>query len=215
MKRSVIISLAVLVAATVSLSKENPVSEKTISRYPVPAYDELPADIKPIHDGVKEAFGFVPNVIKALSHRPAELQAFLAYNDAIMNREGGGLTKAEKEMFIVAFSGRNGCNYCVASHGAALRGATGDPSISERVAVNYREAGLSARETAMIDFAMKVSDEAWTIDESDFEPLREHGFSDEDIWDIAAITAFYNMSNRLMSFLAVHPDEEFTMMGRQ
>jgi len=186
---------------------------QNISRFPVPEYNDLTDDIKQIWDGAREQFGFVPNVVKALSHRPAELRSFLAYNDAIMNKESG-LSAADKEMFILAFSGHNGCNYCVASHGAALRMATGDNSISEYVAVNYREADITPRQKAMIDYAMKVTLESYDINEDDFAVLRGHGFSDEDIWDINAITAFYNMSNRMMGFLAVHPDAEFAKMGR-
>ncbi|WED24332.1 peroxidase-related enzyme [Vibrio sp. JC009] len=184
-----------------------------ISRYPVPEMNELPEDVKQIWEGAQERFGFVPNVAKALSHRPAELRAFLAYDAALTEKESG-LTPADTEMLIVAHSNHNGCMYCVASHGAALRMASGDPKLSEQVAVNYREADITPRQKAMIAFAMKVTDDSRSINEEDFAALREHGFSNEDIWDIAGLTAFYNMSNRMMSFLAVRPDDEFYKMGR-
>lgn len=188
-------------------------SNKNISRYPTPEYENLPEDVQQIWDGVKEHFGFVPNVVKALSHRPAELRAFLAYNAALTEKDSA-LTPAEREMIITAHSGHNGCAYCVASHGASLRVASGNPGLSDHIAINYREADITPRQKAMIDFAMKVTDDSKSINENDFEILRGHGLSDEDIWDIAGLTAFYNMSNRLMSFLAVRPDDEFVTMGR-
>ncbi len=186
---------------------------KQISRYPVPQINELPEDIQGIQNGAQEHFGFVPNVVKALSHRPAELRAFLAYNDAVMNKESG-LSEADKEMIIVAFSAKNGCLYCVQSHGASLRLKSGNPYVADQVAINYKEADITERELAMLDYAMKVSFDSASLNKSDSVTLKGHGFSDEDIWDIAAITAFYNMSNRMMSFLAVHPDEQFYTMGR-
>ena len=169
---------------------------KNISRYPVPQLNDLPEDIKETVLAFQEKLGFIPNVLMALAHRPDEFRAFLAYNNAVMNKESG-LTAADREMIILAHSCHNGCVYCVASHGAVLRLETGDPTISDKVAVNYREADLTPRQTAMLDFTM-----------------RTHGFSDEDIWDIAAITSFFNLSNRMMNFLAVHPDDEFYAMGR-
>ena len=187
--------------------------KKKISRFPVPKFDEMPEDIKQICLGAKEHFGFIPNVITALAHRPAELRAFLAYNAALTEKESG-LTPEDRELCIVAHSGHNGCAYCVASHGAALRLASGNSTLSDQVAVNYREADITPRQKAMIDFAMKVTNDSRAINEEDFEILRGHGFSDEDIWDIAGLTAFYNMSNRLMSFLAVRADDEFYKMGR-
>lgn len=187
--------------------------KKAISRFPVPEQNELPEDMEQIWNGAKEHFGFVPNVVKALSHRPAELRAFLAYNAALTEKESG-LTAAEKEMIIVAHSSHNGCSYCVASHGAALRLASENATISDQVAVNYREADITPRQKTMIDFAMKVSNDSKSVNENDFDILKKHGFSDEDIWDIAALTAFYNMSNRMMSFLAVRPDDQFYTLGR-
>ena len=188
-------------------------TKKKISRYPVPEINELPEDIQQILTGAQEKFGFVPNVLLALAHRPKELKAFLDYNDALMNKESG-LTPADREIMILAFSGYNGCVYCCQSHGATLRMVSGNPYVADQVAVNYREADITPRQRAMVDFAMKVTKESAAICEADFETLRAHGFSDEDIWDIAGITAFYNLSNRMMTFLAVHPDEQFYMMGR-
>lgn len=184
-----------------------------ISRYPVPEFQELPDDIQAIQNGVKERMGFVPNVIKALAHRPEQLRAFLAYDAALSHKESG-LTGAEREMLIVAFSAKNGCSYCVQSHGAQLRLQSENQYVSDQVAINYKEADITARERALIDFGMKMTFDSNAVNEKDFEVLKSHGFSDDDIWDIAATTAFYNMSNRMMSFLAVHPDEEFSMLGR-
>jgi len=184
-----------------------------ISRYPVPELNDLPEDLKETILGFQEKLGFIPNVLIALAHRPDELRAFLAYNTAVMGKESG-LTAAEKEMLIVAHSNHNGCIYCVASHGAVLRLETGDPTMADKIAVNYREADITPRQKAMIDFAMKVSNDSRSINEADFAILRGHGLNDEDIWDIAAITAFFNLSNRMMSFAAIRPDDEFYAMGR-
>ncbi|NCD35113.1 MAG: alkylhydroperoxidase [Spartobacteria bacterium] len=184
-----------------------------ISRFPIPEINELPDDIKQILQGAQEHFGYVPNVMLALAHRPDELRAFMAYHNALINKESG-MTMAEQEMLIVAFSGYNGCMYCVMSHGAALRLLSGNPTIADQIAINYREADITPRQKAMIDFAMKVTSDSRKIDGNDFDILRSHGFSDEDIWDIAGITAFYNMSNRMMSFLAVRPVDEFYKLGR-
>lgn len=188
--------------------------KKKISRYPVPATNELSEDVQAIYNAAIENFGMVPNVAKALSHRPEQLKAFLGYNQ-ILKREGSGLTDVEREMLIVAFSAKNGCQYCVQSHGAHVRVLSGNPQLADQIAVNYKEADISDRERAMIDFAMKVTFDSASINENDFEILEQHGFSREDIWDIAAVTAFYNMSNRLMNFLAVRPDDAFYMMGRK
>jgi uncharacterized peroxidase-related enzyme len=187
---------------------------KKISRYPVPELSELPADIQDTILSFKEKLGFIPNVLMALAHRPDEFRAFLAYNAALMYKESG-LSAAEKEMIIVAHSNHNGCQYCVQSHGAVLRLETGDPTIADQVAVNYLEADISPRQKAMIDFAMKVTTDSRAINEEDFTVLHSHGFSDEDIWDIAGITAFFNLSNRMMNFAAIRPDDQFYMMGRR
>ncbi|MDD9301289.1 MAG: peroxidase-related enzyme [Desulfobacter sp.] len=187
--------------------------KQNISRYPVPEFEDLPEDLKEIFLAVKEKMGFMPNVLFALAHRPEELRAFLAYNEALMNRESG-LPPADKEMIIIAHSNYNGCTYCVQSHGAALRLAMKNPRIADQVSVNYHEADITPRQKAKIDFAMKMTKEPGTINETDFQTLRTHGFSDEDIWDIAGITAFFNMSNRMMTFAGVRPDDQFYMMGR-
>lgn len=188
-------------------------TEKKISRYPVPEIKDLPEDIQAILQGAKEKLGFIPNVLKALSHRPAELRAFLAYHNAIVEKESG-LSRAEMEMLIVAHSGYNGCTYCVMSHGAALRTVSENPYIADQIAVNYHEADISQREKAIIDFAMKITTDSRAINEEDFVTLRAQGLNDEDIWDIAGISSFYNMSNRLMNFAAVRADEEYYTLGR-
>lgn len=187
--------------------------KKKISRYPVPELNEMDDDIKEACLGFKEKLGFIPNVITALAHRPDELRAFLAYNQALMAKESG-LTAADKEMLIIAHSSYNGCTYCVQSHGAALRLATGNSQLADQIAVNYREADITPRQKVMIDFAMKVTTDSRAVGEEDFEVLKAHGFSEEDIWDIAGITAFFNLSNRMMTFVGIRPDDEFYMLGR-
>lgn len=183
------------------------------SRFPVPALDELPEDIRARIVAVQEKSGFVPNVFLALSHRPAEFRAFFAYHDALMEKDGG-LTKAEREMIVVATSGANQCHYCVVAHGAILRIRARDPLIADQVAINYRKANISARQRAMLDFALKVCLDSRAIGEADYEALRAQGFSEEDIWDIAAIAAFFAMSNRLANALDMPPNEEFYLLGR-
>jgi uncharacterized peroxidase-related enzyme len=193
------------------------VSAKPISRFPVPRLEDLPEDIRTRIAAVQEKSGFVPNVFLALAHRPAEWRAFVAYHDALMDKDVGGqvtLTKAEREMIVVATSGANDCQYCVVAHGAILRIRARDPLIADQVAVNYREADLAPRQRAMLDLAMKVALDSAAIDEADFEPLRAHGFSDEDVWDIAAIAAFFAMSNRLANFTRMRPNDEFYLLGR-
>lgn len=185
-----------------------------ISRYPVPDIADLPEDIKAQVLTVQEKTGFVPNVFLALAHRPDEFRAFFAYHSALMDKESG-LTKADREMIVVATSGDNDCLYCVVAHGAVLRIRAKNPLISDQVAVNYRKADITNRQKEMLDFAMKVSNDAQAIDEADFHALHELGFSDEDIWDIAGITAFYGLSNRMASFLSMRPNDEFYAMGRQ
>ena len=182
-------------------------SDKKISRFPIPEFATLPEDIQEIFKGAQEHMGFVPNVLLAMSHRPNELRAFMAYHDALVNKETG-LTTAEQEMLIVAFSNYNGCTYCVASHGKALKAATENPLLVHQITINYLEADITPRQKAMIDLAMKITKDSRSINEDDFVTLRSHGFSDEDIWDIAGISAFYNHSNRMMNFLAVRPDDQ-------
>ena len=192
---------------------EKAYAEKTISRFPVPSVEELPEDVKKIFTGAEKRLGFVPNIVTALAHRPQELKAFGAYNQAINGKESG-ISKAEKEMFLIATSAANGSTYCVVSHGAALRLATANPFISDQITTNYREADITPREKAIIDFAMKVSFDSKSINEEDFKILHKQGLSDEDIWDVAGITALYNLSNRMMNVLKVRPDEEFYKLGR-
>ena len=184
-----------------------------ISRFPVPHLADLPDDIRERIDAVQEKSGFVPNVFLSLAHRPDEFRAFFAYHDALMNRPGG-LTKAEREMIVVATSSANQCQYCVVAHGAILRVRAKDPFIADQVAINYRKADLSARQMAMLDFAMKVSARAYEVGDGDMEVLRQHGFSDDDIWDIAGISAFFGMSNRLANVTSLRPNAEFYPLGR-
>ncbi|CAM5209796.1 Carboxymuconolactone decarboxylase-like domain-containing protein OS=Castellaniella defragrans (strain DSM / CCUG 39792 / 65Phen) OX=1437824 GN=BN940_11566 PE=4 SV=1 [Castellaniella denitrificans] len=184
-----------------------------ISRYPVPDLGTLPEDIRARILAVQEKAGFVPNVFLALAHRPAEFRAFFAYHDALMEKDGG-LSPAEREMIVVATSGANDCLYCVAAHGAILRIRARNPLIADQVAINHRKADLSPREMAMLDFALKVSLDARDIGESDYQALYPHGFDDEDIWDIAAIAAFFGLSNRMANFMSMRPNDEFYLMGR-
>ena len=186
---------------------------RPISRYPVPSLDELPDDIKGRILEVQEKSGFVPNVFLTLAHRPDEFRAFFAYHDALMLKPSG-LTKGEREMIVVATSGANNCVYCVVAHGAILRIYEKNPLIAEQVATNYRKADLPPRGKAMLAFAMKVATASGTIEDSDFEALRPHGFSDEDIWDIGAIAAFFALSNRMANMIAMRPNDEFYLLGR-
>jgi len=186
---------------------------RPISRYPVPSLDELPDDIRGRILEVQEKSGFVPNVFLTLAHRPDEFRAFFAYHDALMLKPSG-LTKGEREMIVVATSGANSCVYCVVAHGAILRIYEKNPLIAEQVATNYRKADIPPRQKAMLAFAMKVAMASGTIEDTDFEALRPHGFSDEDIWDIGAIAAFFAMSNRMANMIAMRPNDEFYLLGR-
>ena len=188
-------------------------NQHPISRFPVPAIDEAREDIRARILAVQEKSGFVPNVFLVLARRPDEFRAFFAYHDALMEKPGN-LTKAEREMIVVATSGANQCQYCVVAHGAILRIRAKDPLIADQVAVNYRKADVTDRQKAMLDFAMKVALEAHAIGEADFEALRRHGFDDEDAWDIAAIAAFFAMSNRLANVGNMRANAEFYMLGR-
>ena len=186
---------------------------KPISRYPVPKLQELPQDIRERILAVQNKAGFVPNVFLTLAHRPDEFRAFFAYHDTLMEKEGG-LTKADREMIVVATSSLNRCQYCVVAHGAILRVRAKNPLIADQVATNYRKADITSRQMAMLDFAVKVSRHAEDIGEVDFEALRAHGFSDEDIWDIGAISAFFALSNRMANLINMRPNDEFYLMGR-
>jgi uncharacterized peroxidase-related enzyme len=188
-------------------------STQPASRFPVPNLDDLPADIRDRIVAVQEKSGFVPNVFLAFAHRPDEFRAFFSYHDALMEKESG-LTKAEREMIVVATSNANQCQYCVVAHGAILRVRAKNPLIADQVAVNYRKADITPRQRAMLDFAMKVSQDAGHIGESDFAALREHGFSDEDAWDIGAVAAFFALSNRMANLTAMRANEEFYLLGR-
>ncbi len=184
-----------------------------ISRFPVPALDQLPEDMRKRILEVQEKSGFVPNVFLTLAHRPDEFRAFFAYHDALMEKPSG-LSKAEREMIVVATSGANQCQYCVVAHGAILRLRARNPLIADQVAVNYRKADLTARQQAMLDFALKTSLRSAEIVDADFAVLREHGFSDDDIWDIGAVAAFFAMSNRLANLSSMRPNDEFFLLGR-
>jgi uncharacterized peroxidase-related enzyme len=188
-------------------------SDKPISRYPVPELSALPDDIRDRIIAVQEKAGFVPNVFLTLAHRPDEFRAFFAYHDALMEKQSG-LSKAEREMIVVATSNQNNCQYCVVAHGAILRIRAKNPLVADQVAVNYRKADITPRQEAMLDFAMKVSQDAQSISDADFTLLHEHGFSDEDIWDIAGVAAFFSLSNRMANFISMRPNDEFYNMGR-
>jgi uncharacterized peroxidase-related enzyme len=182
-------------------------------RFPTPAIDQLPPDIRDRILAVQEKSGFVPNVFLTLAYRPDEFRAFFAYHDALMEKDGG-LSKAEREMIVVATSSANQCHYCVIAHGAILRIRAKNPQIADQIAVNYRKADITPRQKAMLDFAMKVSTQASMVSEPDFTELAAHGFSDDDVWDITAIAAFFALSNRMANVTAMRPNDEFYMMGR-
>ena len=185
-----------------------------ISRWPVPELQDLPEDLRTRILEVQDKAGFVPNVFLALAHRPAEWRAFMAYHDALLLKETGSLSKGEREMIIVATSAVNQCLYCVVAHGAILRIYEKQPLIADQLATNYRKADITPRQRAMLDFAMKVCTHAAAIEDADFEALRAHGFDDEDIWDIGAITAFFGLSNRMANLSAMRPNDQFFLMGR-
>lgn len=188
-------------------------SARAVSRYPVPQLADLPEDIQSRFLEVQKKAGFVPNVFVTLAHRPDEFRAFFAYHDVLMLKEGS-LTKAEREMIVVATSGANDCLYCIVAHGAILRIYAKDPLVADQVAVNYRKADITPRQKAMLAFALKVALKSSTIGDEDFAALRAHGFSDEDAWDIGAIAAFFALSNRMANMIAMRPNDEFFTMGR-
>ena len=184
-----------------------------ISRFPAPELADLPADVRDRILAVQEKAGFVPNVFRVLARRPEEFRAFVGYHDALMEKDAG-LTKAEREMIVVATSGLNECQYCVVAHGAILRIRAKNPLIADQLATNYRKADVTPRQRAMLDFAVKVSQRAQEIEEADYAALRAQGFGDEDIWDIASISAFFAMSNRIANAFTMRPNDEFFLMGR-
>jgi uncharacterized peroxidase-related enzyme len=184
-----------------------------ISRFPVPDLNALPEDLRNRILAVQDKAGFIPNVFLMLAHRPAEFRAFFDYHDALMEKDAG-LTKAEREMIVVATSGAGNCLYCVIAHGAVLRIRAKNPRVADQLATNYRKAEITPRQRAMLDFALKLSTRGGEIEETDFATLRAHGFDDEAIWDIGAITAFFSMSNRLVHLTGTPPNEQFYLMGR-
>ena len=188
-------------------------SEKPISRFPVPDLNELPEDIRERILAVQEKSGFVPNVFLVLAHRPDEFRAFFAYHDALMEKESG-LTKGEREMIVVATSGLNQCIYCVVAHGAILRLREKSPHLADQIATNFLKAEITPRQKAMLDFAVKVSLDSHELNNSDFEEMHQQGFSDEDIWDTGAVSAFFSLSNRMADLTSMRPNAEFYLLGR-
>lgn len=188
-------------------------SQPPISRFPVPDLAAMPADIRARIDEVQEKAGFIPNVFLTLAHRPNEFRAFFAYHDALMLKDGN-LSKGEREMIVVATSAANQCLYCVVAHGALVRIYEKQPLLADQVAVNYLKADLTPRQKAILAYAMKVCERSHEVGDDDYVTLREHGLDDEDIWDIAAITAFFGMSNRIANAISMRPNDEFFLMGR-
>lgn len=188
-------------------------SDQKISRFPVPKFEALDTDIQAMMLAVQEKAGFIPNVFMALAYRPAEMRAFFAYHDALMEK-ASGLSKADMEMIVVATSAENQCQYCVVAHGAVLRIRAKDSLLADQVAINYRKADITERQRVMLDFAIKVATHSGLVDEDDFELLESHGFSRDDIWDIAAITSFFGLSNRMANVASIRPNDEFYKMGR-
>jgi uncharacterized peroxidase-related enzyme len=186
---------------------------KPISRYPVPKLDDLPQDIRDKMLQVQDKAGFIPNVFLTLAHRPDEFRAFFAYHDALMLRDSG-LSKAEREMIVVATSGVNHCQYCVIAHGAILRIYAKNPQIADQVAIDHRKADISDRQKAMLDFAVKLARTPEAVTDSDRETLKRHDFSDEDIWDIGGITALFALSNRMAHLIEMRANDEFYLLGR-
>ena len=187
---------------------------KSISRFPVPELSALPQDIREKIIAVQEKAGFVPNVFLALSHRPEEFRAFIAYHDALMLKESGNLSKADREMIVTATSAKNQCLYCVVAHGALLRIYAKNTLVADQVAVNHHKADITPRQHAMLDFAIKVCLDSQSVNDADYAALHVHGFDNEDIWDIAAITAFFGLSNRMANATSMRPNDEFYLMGR-
>ncbi len=187
---------------------------KPISRFLIPEIMDLPSDIREKILAVQEKAGFVPNVFLALSHRPDEFRAFFAYHDALMLKDSGNLSKADREMIVTATSAKNSCLYCVVAHGALLRIYAKNPLVADQVAVNHLKADITPRQTAMLEFAIKVCLDSQNVGDADYAALHAHGFDDEDVWDIAAITAFFGLSNRIANVTGMRPNNEFYLMGR-
>lgn len=195
-------------------SSADPALTRSISRYEIPELSSLPQDIREKILSVQEKSGFVPNVFLTLSRRPAEFRAFFAYHDALMIKETGSLTKADREMIVTATSAKNNCLYCVMAHGAILRIYAKNPQIADQVAINHHKADITVRQKAMLDFAIKVCLDSQSVNDEDYASLHAHGFDDEDVWDIAAITGFFGMSNRMANTISMRPNDEFYMLGR-
>ena len=187
---------------------------KPISRFGVPPLDELPEDVRARIEEVGERTGFVPNVFLALARRPAEFRAFVAYHDALMDKATPGLSKADREMIVVATSAANDCTYCVVAHGAILRIRARDPLVSDQVSTNYRQADIAPRQLAMLDFALRVALEPATVEDAHMAELQQYGFDIDDVWDIGAIAALFAQSNRLAHLMALRPNPEFALLGR-
>ena len=188
-------------------------SEKPISRFPVPELNNLPEDIREPILAMQEKSGFVPNVFLAIANRPDEFRAFFAYHDALMEKEGG-LSKGEREMIVVATSAHNQCIYCVVAHGAILRIREKNPQLADQIATNYHKADITPKQKAMLDFALKVSKSSHEIGSADIDDMRELGFSNDDIWDIGAISALFALSNRMANLTSMRPNDEFYLLGR-
>ncbi len=189
-------------------------SSRPVSRFAIPALTDLPDDVREKILAVQEKSGFVPNVFLVLSRRPDEFRAFFAYHDALMVKDSGSLTKADREMIVTTTSAKNNCLYCVVAHGAILRIYAKNPLVADQVAVNHHKADITPRQAAMLDFAVKVCLDSQSVGDQDYAMLREHGFDDEDIWDITAITGFFGMSNRMANVISMRPNDEFFMLGR-
>ena len=187
--------------------------EKPISRFPVPSLEQIPEDLRNRILEIQEKTGFVPNVFLTLAHRPEELRAFMAYHDTLMDGNSG-LSKAEREMIVVATSALNDCQYCVIAHGAILRIRARNPLISDQIAINYQKADLTIREDAMVEFALKVASSSGALSDEDIAKVRAQGFSMEDVWDIGAIAAFFALSNRMANLTSMRPNDEFFSMAR-
>jgi uncharacterized peroxidase-related enzyme len=188
-------------------------SDTVASHFPVPDLASLPDDVRARIEEVQAKAGFVPNVFAVLAHRPDEFRAFFAYHDALMER-ADGLTKAEREMIVVATSAANACEYCVIAHGALVRIYSKRPQLADQLAVNYRSADLSDRERLLLDFAVQVAVDSGSVEAEDIEAMRAAGFSDDEIWDIGAISAFFGMSNRLAAVTGMRANDEFYLLGR-
>ena len=188
-------------------------TEKPISRFPVPELNTLPEDIRETILDVQEKSGFVPNVFLALANRPDEFRAFFAYHDALMEKEGG-LSKGEREMIVVATSAHNQCIYCVVAHGAILRIREKNPQLADQIASNYSKADITPRQKVMLDFALKVSKNSHELSNADIDNMKELGFSNDDIWDIGAISALFALSNRMANLTSMRPNDEFYLLGR-